>query len=180
MTTLCRTCHEQIDPRGIQAGAELCWDCTITGAASAQAKDYHGLPAPLQQEPDEPRAHFGARLFCAVLQDAGAIYTMSDDDLELAGYGARTATDARAMSPQYYDATADAGRLIAGAIRRRAADRQSPPEPTTIQPAPLGRPTGPAVPVSPYPTAQPPAGSYANQTPTPARPNTRAGDSIRF
>jgi hypothetical protein len=142
--------------------------------------NYHGLPAPLQQEPDEPRAHFAARLFCAVLRDAGAVITMADDDLELAAYGARTATDARDMSPQYYDATADAARLIAGAIRRRAAYRANVAEPVTIQPAPLGRPHGPAVPVHPYPSTQPPAGTHADDRPHPARPLTRAGDTIRF
>jgi hypothetical protein len=137
------------------------------------------LPDPLTQGADEPRAHFAARLFCAAIADPGAVVVMTDDQIDLAAYGARLATDARDMSPQYYDTTADAGRLIAGAARRRAALKADEPAPVLIQSAPLGRPHGPAVPLSPYPSTQPPAGSYADE-PTPARPNTRAGDHIRF
>jgi hypothetical protein len=141
---------------------------------------YRPFPPTLAQQPDEPRVHFGARLFCAVLADPGAVLTMTDDQIDLASYASRLATDARDMSPQYYDATAQAGRLIAGAARRRAALRDVPAGPcTTIQPAPIGPPTGPAVTLQPYPSTQPPAGSYAN-APTPGRPLTRAGDNIRF
>jgi hypothetical protein len=124
---------------------------------------------PPPQGADEPRAHYAARLFCAILDDANRLYAMPDDLIELAAYGARTATDARQMPPQYYARIADAERLIAGAIRRRAflALEQSAPAVLDglIQAPPPGRPNGPAVPVRPYPTTQPPAGTTADNVP---------------
>jgi hypothetical protein len=139
---------------------------------------------PPPQGADEPRAHYAARLFCAILDDANRLYAMPDDLIELAAYGARTATDARQMPPQYYARIADAERLIAGAIRRRAflALEQSAPAVLDglIQPSAPGRPAGPAVPASPYPFTQPPAGTTADDVPAERGTRTRGGTLIRF
>lgn len=34
MTNRCRYCHEKIDVKGLKAGAEICWHCTMSGVAS--------------------------------------------------------------------------------------------------------------------------------------------------
>lgn len=151
----------------------------------------HPLPPPAPRpEPDEPRAHFAARCFRAVLADAAVLFTMSDELIELCEYGARFATDARNMSPQYYDAIAAAEREISAAVRRRrrmAEQDAAAALDTTIAPRAPGRPDGPAVPVSPYPQTQPPSGAYADLEPTQAQPEpaargtrTPAGRLIRF
>ena len=136
------------------------------------------LPEPVPQQADEPRAHFAARLFAWVLAHghAGTV-VLSDDDLALAQYGARLATDARQLSPVYYDRVADAERLIAGALRRRT----SPPEP---EPMPAGtephdEPAGPMARLQPAPDRNPtPPTTYAPAPGIPA--HLKPGARIQF
>jgi hypothetical protein len=123
----------------------------------------------------ETRAQRGLRLFLFVMEyGSPGAGELGGEDLELARYAARIATDARGMSGPYFDRVAETERMLSGraraiaendarelAERAQLAERGAPaPSPTPDSDRDNPGPMAPLRPV-PMPRGPAPAGAVA-------------------
>jgi hypothetical protein len=129
--------------------------------------DYPRLPEPPARHQGEPVDLYGARLFQWLLTDDASTATMSDDQLELAGYAA-IGVSARTTDPHLADVFSRVRHVIARMLTNRAELRALVASDAAIAaPAVSATPQsdrpneGPMAPLAPRPRTNPPAPSYA-------------------
>lgn len=124
--------------------------------------NYPRLPEPPAPRHDEPRAHYGARLLCWLV-DTQCTATVDTDALELAAYCAVEASRASGYATVVYDRLSALRHQIAQAIAARI-DAEGAMQTTTAYPSTIARALaddtpnqGPMAPVPSPVTPRPPA-----------------------